>query len=84
MEKCIAMCVQEEERIKIQHGGLINHAQNKKKKAFHVGCSSQAKYKGPMQQNYHPKNFLVDKDQCLHCKQKGHYKECLLKGLNGK
>jgi len=29
MEKCIAMCVQEEERIKTQLGGLINNVQNK-------------------------------------------------------
>ena len=48
MEKSIAMCVQEEERIKNQNVGFINHVQNKKKKSFHSGSSSQTKDKAPM------------------------------------
>ena len=73
LEKTIAMCVQEEEIIKAQHGGSVNYVHNKRKKAFHAGSSSKAKDKPRMQQNYQPKNFTVDKDRCRHCKEREHY-----------
>jgi len=69
------MCVQEEERIKAQHGCAVNYVHNQKKKDFHTSSSSKAKDKHPMQQNYQQQNFPVDKDQCLHFKKKGHYKQ---------
>jgi len=50
LEKTIAMCVQEEDRIKSQHGGSVNYVhQNKKKKTFHAASPSKSKDKGPMQ-----------------------------------
>jgi hypothetical protein len=42
LEKLIAMCVQEEERIKVSHGGTINYVKEKKKKNFNTNSSSKA------------------------------------------
>ncbi|CAN6207802.1 unnamed protein product, partial [Urochloa humidicola] len=80
-EKAIAMLVQEEERIKVQRGGSINYVQKKKNKtAFNnaKGNPSSSKRKGTQHSQQHrPKEglFTVDKDQCLHCRERGHYKK---------
>ncbi|RLN08595.1 uncharacterized protein C2845_PM11G16100 [Panicum miliaceum] len=74
IEKTIAMCVQEEERIKTAHGGSINYM-NKKRNNKDIPSSSKGK--GPQLAQQHRPKFgqaIVEKDQCLHCKQKGYYK----------
>ena len=52
MEKAIAMCAQEEDRLKKQNGGSVNFVHNNKKKPFHAASSSKAKDKAPMSQKY--------------------------------
>ena len=74
LEKLIAMCVQEEERIKVSQGGTINYLKDNKKKNYNNSSSSKSPGKGPMQQ-FQNKQFPVDKDQCLYCKKTGHYKK---------
>ncbi|RLN16469.1 hypothetical protein C2845_PM02G17460 [Panicum miliaceum] len=77
IEKTIAMCVQEEERIKTAHGGSINYV-NKKRNNKDIPSSSKGKGpQMPQQHSQHRPKFgqaIVEKDQCLYCKQKGHYK----------
>lgn len=76
LEKLVAMCVQEEERIKVSHGGTINYVKDNKKKGFHSNfSSSKAQGKAPMPHQPQLGNFVVEKDQCLHCKKIGHYKK---------
>jgi hypothetical protein len=49
-----------------------------KKKNFHPGASSSNPHgKGNMPHQHQKSVLPVDKDQCLYCKKKGHYKkEC--------
>ncbi|XP_066336830.1 uncharacterized protein [Miscanthus floridulus] len=65
IEKLIAMCVQEEERLKSSHGDTINHVN-----------SSKLQEKAP-QNDHHQKfnNVKVDKDTCKWCKKKGHHQK---------
>ncbi|KAL6594621.1 hypothetical protein ACP70R_048359 [Stipagrostis hirtigluma subsp. patula] len=56
IEKTIAMCVQEEERLKATNGGSLNYV-NKKKPAPPKGNPSSSKGKGP--QMHRPKEELV-------------------------
>jgi hypothetical protein len=93
IEKLIAMCVQEEERIKDAHGDFINHVKYNKKKNFsnspkfkrsyshdHKASSSKGQGKAPIKEHDH-----VPKGVCRHCKQDGHYmRDCVefLKWLN--
>ena len=74
LEKLIAMCVQEDERIKASHGGSINYVKDNKKKNFNAN-SSKIKGKAPMHHQPQHNKFTVEKDQCLHCKKTGHYKK---------
>ena len=67
------MYVQEEERIKVSQGGTVNYLKDKKKN-YNYSSFTKSSEKGPMQQSQN-KQFLVDKDQCLHCKGRGHYKQ---------
>ena len=48
LEKLIAMCVQEEERIKVSQGGTINYLKDNKKKNYNNSSSSKSPGKGPM------------------------------------
>jgi hypothetical protein len=75
IEKVIAMCVQEEERIKEARGDSINHMNHKKKKNFsnspqpkkiysHDNKASSSKGKAPMKEHDH-----VPKGVCRHCKR---------------
>ncbi|XP_072147507.1 uncharacterized protein, partial [Setaria viridis] len=77
MEKMIAMCVQEEDRIRSSHGGSLHYVEDNKKKNTNANSSFKARGKAPMQQQHQQKPLTIDKDQCLHCKKRGHYKkEC--------
>ncbi|XP_066320742.1 uncharacterized protein [Miscanthus floridulus] len=48
MERLIAMCVQEEERMKAANGGTINYLKDNKKKNNNANSSSKPKGQGPM------------------------------------
>jgi hypothetical protein len=74
LEKLMAMCAQEEDRIKVSNGGSINYLKDNKKRNFNAN-SSKAQGKAPMQNQSQQKKFTVDKDQCLHCKKTRHYKK---------
>jgi hypothetical protein len=93
IEKLIAMCVQEEERIKDVRDDFINHVKHNKKKNFFNSPQSKRSYshdyktssskgqdKTPMKEQVN-----VPKGVCRHCKQEGHYmRDCVefLKWLN--
>jgi hypothetical protein len=74
LEKLMAICAQEEYRIKIANGGTINYVKDNKKRNFNAN-SSKAQGKAPMQNQSQQKKFTVKKNQCLHCKKTGHYKK---------
>jgi len=48
IEKTIAMCVQEEDRIKSSHGGFLNYVKENKKKNHNYGSPSKPHGKAPM------------------------------------
>jgi hypothetical protein len=76
IEKTIAMCVQEEERLKSSHGGYLNYVKDNRKRNYHnsnQGSPSKPYGKGPQQ--YQHQSLPVDKDQCLHSKKTGHFKK---------
>jgi hypothetical protein len=82
LEKFIAMCVQEEERIKCNNGGVdsVNMAKHHQKRKNFLP-KKEDKGKTVSMSSNQP----VDKNQCKWCKRKGHYqKNCieLLKHLN--
>jgi hypothetical protein len=72
----MAMCVQEEERIKVANGGTLSFVKDNKKKNFNTNANSHSKPKGkgPMQHQPQQNRFVVNKEQCLYCKE-GHYKK---------
>ncbi|XP_039781344.1 uncharacterized protein LOC120648732 [Panicum virgatum] len=77
MEKTIAMCAQEEDRLKKQNGGSVNFVHNNKKRPFHAVSSSKAKDKAPMPQKYQQQRQQQRppaQDECFHCFDKGHRK----------
>jgi phage pi2 protein 07 len=49
LEKLMAMCAQEEDRINVSNGGIINYLKDNKKKNFNAGSSSKSQRKAPMQ-----------------------------------
>jgi hypothetical protein len=51
LERCMVMCVQEEERIKAANGGTLSFVKDNKKKNVNVNANSPSKPngKGPMQ-----------------------------------
>ena len=78
IEKTIAMCVQEEYRLKTSHGGSLNYVKDNKKKNYNQssnGSPSKPHGKAPSQYQHQQRSFPVDKDTCLHCKKTGHYKK---------
>jgi hypothetical protein len=82
LKKFIAMCAQEEERIKHNNGGAdsINMAKHHQKRKY-FAPKNEEKGKAMSTSSNHP----VDKDQCKWCKKRGHYqKYCIefLKHLN--
>jgi hypothetical protein len=91
IEKLIAMCVQEEERLKGSHGDSVNYVKQNKKRIYldkndkprgkpqwERGSSSKSPGKAP-QNVHHPRQGneeVVGRDQCKWCKI-GHYqKDC--------
>jgi hypothetical protein len=81
LEKFIAMCVQEEERIKHNNGGVdsVNMAKHQQKRKN--SPRKEDKGKAVSTSSDQP----VDKDQCKWCKRRGYYqKNCIefLKHLN--
>ena len=62
LERLMAMCVQEEERMKAANGGTINYMKDNKKKNNNVN-SSKPKGKGPMLHQPEENKFTVEKDQ---------------------
>jgi hypothetical protein len=75
IEKIIAMCVQEEERIRSTTGGSLNYVNKKKNTNFKGNFSSSSKGKSSHQHRPQEGQALVEKDQCLYCKERGHYKK---------
>jgi hypothetical protein len=76
IEKIIAMCVQEEDRMKASNGGSINYVKNNRKRNYqNNNQGSPSKPYGKSPQQYHQLTLPVDKDQCLYCKKTGHYKK---------
>ena len=75
IEKTIAMCVQEEERLKSLHGGSLNYVKDNKKRNFsNIGSPSKPHGKAPQQYQYQ-QSHPVAQDQCLHYKKTKHYKK---------
>jgi hypothetical protein len=82
LKKFIAMCVQEEERIKDNNGDVdsVNMTKNHQMRN-NFAPKKEDKGKAVSTSSDHP----VDKDQCKWCKKRGHYqKNCIefLKHLN--
>jgi hypothetical protein len=75
IEKTIAMCVQEEERIRSTTGGSLNYVNKKKNANFKGNFSSSSKGKSSHQHRPQEGQALVEKDQYLYCKERGHYKK---------
>ncbi|XP_037456986.1 uncharacterized protein LOC119328039 [Triticum dicoccoides] len=72
IEKTIAMCVQEEERLKTSYGGSLNYVRDNKKKNYNQcgkGSPSKPHGKASTHHQHQQKSFPMDKDTCLHCKQ---------------
>jgi molybdopterin converting factor small subunit len=87
LEKFIAMCVQEEERIKRSNGGVdsINMAKHHEKRKNFAPKPYAPKKEDKGKAMSMSSDPLVDKDQCKWCKRRGHYqKNCIkfLKHLN--
>jgi hypothetical protein len=79
LERCLAMCVQGEDRIRAAGGGSLNFVRDNKKKNANANVNSPSKSKGkgraPMQHQPKQNKMVVNKDQCLHCHKEGHYKK---------
>jgi hypothetical protein len=77
LERCMTMCVQEEERIKAVNGGTLSFVKDNKRKNVNANANSPSKPKGKglMQHQPQQNRFAVNKDQCLYCKKEGHYKK---------
>jgi hypothetical protein len=76
LEKFIAVCVQEEERIKHNNGGVdsVNMAKHHQKRKNPPPSKKEDKGKAVSTSSDQP----VDKDQCKCCKRRGHYqKNCI-------
>jgi hypothetical protein len=77
LERCMAMCVQGEERIKAANDGTLSFVKDNKRKNVNTNANSPSKPKGkgPMQHQAQQNRFIANKDQCLYCKNEGHYKK---------
>ena len=72
IKKLIAICVQEEKRLKSSHDDSANHVKHYKNKNFNKNVKPQGK--APQNDHYQKNNNVqVDKDQCKWYKKHGHY-----------
>ena len=62
LREAMAMCMQEEERMKATNGGTINYVKDNKKKNTNANSSSKSKGKGPMLHQPQQNKFIVEKD----------------------
>ena len=74
MERLMAICVQEEKRMKATNGGTINYLKDNKKNNNNTN-SLKSKENGPILHQPQQNKFTVEKEQCLYCKKTGHYKK---------
>jgi hypothetical protein len=72
IEKTITMCIQEEERIKYTTGGSLNYVNKKKNANFKGNFFSSSKGKSSHQHRPQKGQVLVEKVQCLYCKERCH------------
>jgi hypothetical protein len=87
LKKFIAMCVQEEERIKRNNGGVdsVNMAKHYQKRKNFLPKPYAPKREDNGKTVSTSSDPPMDKDQCMWCKKRGHYqKNCIefLKHLN--
>jgi hypothetical protein len=86
LKKFIAICVQEEERIKRNNGGdSVNMAKHQQKRKNFPTRPFASKKEDKGKAVSTSSNQPVDKDQCKWCKKRGHYqKNCIefLKHMN--
>ena len=83
IEKAIAMCTQEEERLKKAHGGSLNFVQHNKRKKFHdKNARPQGKPHWERGSSSNPSDKFQKKDpqqaesdECLWCHSKTHRKK---------
>jgi hypothetical protein len=54
LDRCMAMCVQEEEGMKAANGGTLHYVKDNKKRNFNVNANSPAKSKGKAPQQHQP------------------------------
>jgi hypothetical protein len=73
LEKFIAICVQEEERIKRNSGGIdsVNMAKHHQKRKNFTAHKKEDKGKAVSTSSDHP----MDKDKCKWCKKRSHYQK---------
>ena len=62
LERLMATCVQEDERMKVANSGTINYVKDNKKKNNNANSSSKSKGKGPMLHQPQQNKFTVEKD----------------------
>jgi hypothetical protein len=87
LEKLIAMCVQEEERLKASHGDTLNYVRHNKrnnssdkytrpqgKPQFKRGSTSSSSSTHPGKGGKKDQPH-IEKDQCMWCHKTGHYKK---------
>nr|XP_051197369.1 uncharacterized protein LOC127310768 [Lolium perenne] len=90
IEKTIAMCVQEEDRLKAQNGGTINYVKDNKKRPFtpsNNGSPSKQYGKAPMQASRSSSQAIAGEQRSVSSLSKiGHYKKdrLLFERTNGK
>jgi hypothetical protein len=74
----MAMCVQEEKIIKAVNGGTLSFIKDNKRKNVNANANSPSKPKdkGSMQHQAQQNMFVVNKDQCLYCKERHYKKDC--------
>jgi hypothetical protein len=81
IEKTIAMCVEEDDRLKASNDGSINYVKDNNKRKFtqsNQSSPSKPHGKAPFHHPHQQRQFSVDKDTCLHCKKSRALQERLL------